>query len=173
MDCKLASLALSLMKIKLWVHLENWITNLDTHWLQFWGNLCAWFHYLTEVIIVHAVQIASTEVILPLFSKYFEGLLWDSEVWAACIDNGRPLLFLNKVKLITVVKHISAFESPLLHRVHPLWPVSHSLDLLEPTHASYNLVLVEAAENSVWGVVRLWACDAETHNSLIDKMTVL
>ena len=56
-DGKLASGALSLMQVKLWLHFENVITDLNADWLQFWCNLIAWGHDLAEVVVVDAVKI--------------------------------------------------------------------------------------------------------------------
>lgn len=76
-------------------------------------------------------------------------MLGNSEVRAACIDDGGPFLLFDEVKFVTIVEHIPTFKSPLFNRVHPLRPICHGLNLLETTHAANNLVLIETTKDSI------------------------
>jgi hypothetical protein len=79
-DCELAPVTLSLMQVLLWFQFEHVITYLNSHWFQFWCNFIARRHDLTEIVVVDAIYIHSSEVFLPLFPQEVEGLVWYSKV---------------------------------------------------------------------------------------------
>ena len=115
MNSKLASRTFGLMEIEFWSNLKNLITNLNTNWLQFWCNFFAWLHDLAEVVVVDAVEIRSTNIFFPSVDQNLKSLLWNSEVRAASIDNGWPLLLLSKIQLLTIIEHILTLKSPLFN----------------------------------------------------------
>jgi len=173
MDCELTSGALGLMEVELWLHLEDELTDLDANWFQFGCNFVAWGHYLAEVVIVDAVKIRSANIFLPLFSQEVESLLWYSEVGAAGVDDCWVFLLLSESEFFASVEHVSAFKGPLFNRVHPVWPIRHSLNFLKTTDSSNNLVGVETAEDGVRVLGGFWSSDAEADNSLVDNFLVL
>jgi hypothetical protein len=104
---------------------------------------------LAEVVIVHAIKLVPTNVFLPFFREGFESCIWNTEVRTASIDDGWVFLLFNKIEFFTIVVHVSSLESPLFDTVHPIWPVSHSLNFLETADSTYNLSIIQTAEDSV------------------------
>jgi hypothetical protein len=98
-----------------------------------------------------------TEVFLPLFSQKVESLLWNSKVGATSVDDSWILLLISKLELFSVIKHISSFKSPLFDGVHPVWSISHGLNLLQSADASNDLISIKSSKNCIGCIRRLRA----------------
>jgi len=169
---ELAFVVLGLMKVKTWLELEHDFTNLEGNWLQLRGKVLTVLHNEAEVIIVNAVN--SWFSVIPLLLQELEDVLGNTDVVASSVhDGGHVSSVLGCERWSLTVEEVLSFESPLLNRLGPVWPVGEGLDLLKSLDSSNDLFLVDSSEGCVGFVVHVWSGYTETYDCLIDNTLVL
>ena len=146
---KLASRTLCLVQVKFRCHFKYDVSNLNANWLQFRCNFFARCHNLAEVVIIHAVKTFSSKIFLPFFYKLLKGLIWNSKIRAASINNSWPFLLLSEIEFFSIVVHVSSLEGPLFNGVHPVRSVCHCLYFFEASNTTDNLILIQTTEDGI------------------------